>query len=531
MLYDIKSVDLENIIIYLRKSRSDDPSMSVEEVLASHERQLQEYSKTMFGEKIPEEHIFRDVVSGETIADRPVMKEIMKLLETGMVKAVLVIEPQRLSRGDLEDCGRIVNTFRYTNTLIVTPPKTYNLSDEYDRKFFEMELTRGNDYLEYTKKILNRGRYASVKQGNFIGSIAPYGYKKVKNVSSHSKSYTLEIIPEEADAVKMMYHLYVDEGFGFARIARQLDELGIKPRHASHWSSSALKDMIENPVYIGKIRWNWRKTEKIMVDGQIVKTRPKTKDPSQWIYVDGKHEPIIDEETYNKAIGKRRINVSVRKSKEIVNPFAGLLFCGKCGKAMSYKRTYNRKKDGSKAYCLSILCNDQAVCKTKSVKYDALEDRVIQVLKDSIADFELKLENDDGNAHKIQMDLIQDLQNTITNLKQKDARQKDAYEDGIYTKQEYAVRNAKVQEEIAEAKKALANAQNTLPPSVDYNEKIIKFTDCLNAFQSPDVSPREKNNLLKACVSKILYYNDGVSKVGIGRHVENKFNIEVTLRL
>ena len=88
-----------------------------------------------------------------------------------------------------------------------------------------------------------------------------------------------------------------------------------------------------------------------------------------------------------------------------------------------------------------------------------------------------------------------------------------------------------MQEEIAEAKKALANAQNTLPPSVDYNEKIIKFTDCLNAFQSPDVSPREKNNLLKACVSKILYYNDGVSKVGIGRHVENKFNIEVTLRL
>ena len=51
MLYDIKSVDLENIIIYLRKSRSDDPSMSVEEVLASHERQLQEYSKTMLDRK------------------------------------------------------------------------------------------------------------------------------------------------------------------------------------------------------------------------------------------------------------------------------------------------------------------------------------------------------------------------------------------------------------------------------------------------------------------------------------------------
>ena len=155
--------DLSNIIIYLRKSRSDDPYMSVEEVLAKHETQLQEYAASVFGTPVPEEQIFREVVSGETIADRPVMKEVMKLLELGNIKGVLVIEPQRLSRGDLEDCGRIINVFRYTNTLVITPPKTYDLSNEYDRKFFEMELTRGNDYLEYTKKILNRGRIAAVK--------------------------------------------------------------------------------------------------------------------------------------------------------------------------------------------------------------------------------------------------------------------------------------------------------------------------------------------------------------------------------
>ena len=179
MLYEINREDFENVIIYLRKSRADDPCMTVEDVLANHERQLQEYSMSFFGAKIPEDRIFREVVSGETIADRPVMKEVMTLLETGIIKGVLVIEPQRLSRGDLEDCGKIINTFRYTNTLVITPSKTYNISDEYDRKFFEMELTRGNDYLEYTKRILSRGKLASVKQGNFIGSVAPYGYKKV----------------------------------------------------------------------------------------------------------------------------------------------------------------------------------------------------------------------------------------------------------------------------------------------------------------------------------------------------------------
>ena len=68
----------KNIIIYLRKSRSDDPGMSVEDVLAKHELQLQEYAVSEYGEQIPEDHIFREVVSGETIADRPVMKQPTK---------------------------------------------------------------------------------------------------------------------------------------------------------------------------------------------------------------------------------------------------------------------------------------------------------------------------------------------------------------------------------------------------------------------------------------------------------------------
>ena len=181
MSYDISLFSITEVIIYLRKSRSDDPSMSVEEVLFKHETQLQDYALAVFGNHIPEANIFREVVSGETIADRPVMQQVMKILESGSKKAALVIEPQRLSRGDLEDCGKIINTFRYTNTLVITPPKTYDLADEYDRKFFEMELMRGNDYLEYTKKILNRGRIASRKTGKLYRISSPLWIQKDQN--------------------------------------------------------------------------------------------------------------------------------------------------------------------------------------------------------------------------------------------------------------------------------------------------------------------------------------------------------------
>ena len=178
--------DQEIYVIYLRKSRSDNPNETVEEVLAKHEEMLQEYAMKEFGMKIPEQWIFREIVSGETIDERPKMSEVLKLLENPNVKGVLVVEPQRLSRGDLEDCGKIVNTFRYTNTEIVTPTMSYDLSNKMQRKFFEQELMRGNDYLEYTKEILLRGRIGSIKKGHFIGNIAPYGYDKVVKDGAHT---------------------------------------------------------------------------------------------------------------------------------------------------------------------------------------------------------------------------------------------------------------------------------------------------------------------------------------------------------
>ena len=531
MLYEINREDFENVIIYLRKSRADDPCMTVEEVLASHERQLQEYSMTFFGAKIPEERIFREVVSGETIADRPVMKEVMTLLETGIIKGVLVIEPQRLSRGDLEDCGKIINTFRYTNTLVITPSKTYNISDEYDRKFFEMELTRGNDYLEYTKRILSRGKLASVKQGNFIGSVAPYGYKKVTKGTGKDTYHTLEIIPEQAEAVRLMFKLYL-EGNGFTNISICLDRLGYKPLKSQHWSPAAISDILENPVYTGKIRWNYFKTVKKMQNGQIIKSRPINRDTSDVIIVPGKHEAIIDQKIFDAALERRGSTPKVKKGNELKNPFAGLLFCGTagCGRSMSFKqyKDYRSKTDKRSEY---MLCTNQRICHTKSVQYSAFVAKVKESLQASIKDFEVKLKAEQENADDLRQNIIKNLEAEISRLKIKDARQKDAYEDGLYSKEEYAKRNAKLQEQLYNAMNTLRQEKSATAPSVDYEEKIIRFKDCLAIIDDTTVSAGKKNELLKSCIERINYYNNCESKPGLGRYVDNPFHLEVILRL
>ena len=152
--YDYTNFSPDEIIVYLRKSRADDPLLSVEEVLAKHEAILDEWVERNLSSPIAETNKFREVVSGETIADRPEIQKVLKLIESPKIKAILTVEVQRLSRGDLEDAGRLIKLLRYTNTLVITPTKTYDLIDEYDRDAFERELKRGNEFLEYQKKTL-----------------------------------------------------------------------------------------------------------------------------------------------------------------------------------------------------------------------------------------------------------------------------------------------------------------------------------------------------------------------------------------
>ena len=139
----------EEVLDYLRKSRTDDPTLDVAEILARHETILDEWAEKHFGAKVPEENKYREVVSGETIDSRPELLALLKRIESPKIKAILIVEVQRLGRPDLEDIGRLSKLFRYTNTLIITPQKTFDLRNEYDREAFERELMRGNDSVHF----------------------------------------------------------------------------------------------------------------------------------------------------------------------------------------------------------------------------------------------------------------------------------------------------------------------------------------------------------------------------------------------
>jgi DNA invertase Pin-like site-specific DNA recombinase len=466
-----KELSPEEILLYLRKSRTDDPTLDVEEILARHETILDEYAERMWGKKIPEAQKMREIVSGETIDSRPELLKILKLIESPKIKGVLLVEVQRLGRPDLEDIGRLSKLFRYTNTLVITPQKTFDLRNEYDREAFERELMRGNEYLEYTKKIMSRGRLLSVQQGNFIGTKPPYGYDKDVIMEGKKKCHTLKINEAEANVVRMVFDMYVNKDMGRVNIAHHLNELKIPTRTGALWSQDTLKTMLANDHYIGKVRWNWRKTITVVEDGEIKKVRPQTQ-VGEYLVYDGKHPAIISDELFAAAQAKKGKNYRAKPKTKVRNPLAGLLFC-QCGRAMSL-RTYTAHKSAPR-----LLCDNQVYCKTTSCLYSEIIDRVRETLVQCIKDFEVRIQNDDKTSKQLHENLIKRLKAKLEELNRKEMSQWEKYSEEDMPKEIFEKLNEKVLKEKDEVQQALCKAYESMPEPIDYETQLRTFKAAL----------------------------------------------------
>ena len=150
--------------LYLRKSRTDlDAEANGEtETLARHEKILLDLAKRMH---LDVTEIYREVVSGETISSRPVVQRVLNEVENGLWDGVLVVEVERLARGDTIDQGIVSRAFKFSNTKIITPLKTYDPNNEYDEEYFEFGLFMSRREYKTIRRRLTQGRISSAKEG------------------------------------------------------------------------------------------------------------------------------------------------------------------------------------------------------------------------------------------------------------------------------------------------------------------------------------------------------------------------------
>lgn len=514
MLYNIKEeIKPEEILLYLRKSRADDPTLTVEEVLQKHEARLDEWAERNLIAPIPQENRFKEVVSGESIADRPEFQKILKLIESPNIKAVLVVEISRLGRPDTAEIGLLSKIFRYTNTLVITPERTFNVTDEFEREMFESELKRGNFYLEYTKKILRAGRENSVKAGNCVISGKMYGYDKTIVMDGKRKCPTLVINEEEANIVRQIFDWYVNENIGTRIICNRLNDLGVKAPRGTMWVGDSIRTILENIHYIGKVRWNTRKAVYVVRDGEFRKTRPLAPE-DEVIICDGKHEAIISEELFYKAQEKRGRSHKTGCAKELRNPLASMLFC-ECGRAMSYRHG-NRDKEPR------LVCNAQHICGNGSCTVAELVDYVEEVLRERIAYFEYKIEKGDDGTSSFHEKHLQSLEKKLSDLNAKEISLWEAQLDAEnrMPPNVFQTLTAKLNKEREETEKAIASTRKAISTPASYETHLITLEKALSALKDPEVSVAEKNHFLKDCIDKIVYHRGEAQKAkgkGSGR--------------
>ena len=491
---------MDEYAVYLRKSRADIEAekLGEGETLARHKKILLALAarKGLYVGKI-----YKEIVSGETIAARPEMQDLIKDCYSGKWRGIITMDPDRLSRGDQGDMQTVMDCLKYANNrnglLVVTPTKTYDVShSQEDEEYMEFALFMSRREYKTIQKRLERGRRQSVVEGNYMGSYRPYGYDILKTKIGRT------LIPneEEAPIVKKIFEWTVKENLTPGKIAKRLDAMGV-PTYTGEpeWSISTIKTILTNPTYIGKVRWNDRMTVKSMVDGKIVKSRPRSNHTDHYMLYDGKHAALVDKEIF-KAASERFHSDKTKGNLKLQNPLAGILICANCKKTMIYQG-YPKKPETAPR----ILHKSSKLCKVKSATLSDVMNAVVHALNLYIEDFEIKVDNLPSVDENSIVGQMEALQKELLKTERKLSKLFDAWEDGTITDNEFVKRKSVNNDKIESIKKQMDDLEDSIPEKEEYEEKILMLSDALNAMLDDTLDAEVKNEYLKQIVNTIEF--------------------------
>lgn len=474
-------------LIYLRKSRADaeKEKYGAFETLAVHEKALTELAER---ERLPiaEDGIYRELVSGESLEERNEFRRIMDRISDPMCIGVIVHAIDRLGRGDPMEYGFILSNFRYSDTLIVTPGRTYNPRNADDIQQLKLQMFVSNIELEHIKERMHNGNIASAERGNYQGSKPPYGYDKVP--------YKSAITPNdhEAPVVRLIFELAAN-GINKGAIARHLNNSGIKTRHGHLWAAARVGTILSNPVYKGKVRYGYRKNEVISRDGMKFVKKSTTSNEGSYVLSDGVHEPLVTEEEWNLARINAFEGVPVQRDRTIKNPLAGLIVCAKCGRAMVRQEVKN--KYGARYDRLHHAYG--TACQCKSISTDYVVSQLCEALEETARNLEAGIMENRSDPAEIGA-----LRRALSEEDRKLDKMMELYYAEAITVGEFKTRRA---ESSDRAKKLRARIDDLESRSKGPQEIAATTREALSIINDDSVSAEDKNTALRGFIEKVEY--------------------------
>lgn len=488
-----------NVAIYLRKSRADvEEEMKAAargekyDTLGKHRRQLLDVARRD-GHNVLE--IYEEVVSGEFISERAEMQRMLKDIKNMRYEAILVVAIDRLGRGDKVDQGRIERALKESGTIILTPNEYYDLNQASGE--FNVEVSTFLSRMEYRqiKQRLQAGRLSSSAAGRDIGNKPPYGYRKDDNLK-------LVIQEDEAQVVRKIFRL-CNEGYGRVQIAQHLTDEGIpSPAGLDHWGHATVLRILKNPKYKGDMVFG--RNQFIKLEDGTYKKRVKL-DEKRIAYATETHEPIVSPEIWLQAQDSiKQRTAPTNRNSDLVNVFAGIIKCKKCGKAILANKPKNRPN--TYLYC------GTAKCETKMTTMDKVEHEVIVHLEKMLERIKLQEKDFDMAENRTEQEEIISRIHGVEHEIESDAERRnnlhDLLESGVYDKETFLermnhlqVRAKDYELELKSLRDQLHRIEERAKQKKDMKPLLISVLDAYK--NSPTIAG--KNKILRQIISRIEY--------------------------
>lgn len=261
-----------------------------------------------------------DGISGKNISDRPEAKRLLKNIEEQKISNVLIYKLDRLTRS-MKDLIYLIDFFESQNCSFNSQTEKIDTSNAVGRMFVKIIGIFAEFERENLAERVSFGYEQKTREGNYTNTNGVYGYDYIIGKKK------LEINDFEKDLVNKIFELYL-EGMSYYKIAEKLDNLGVPTKRGGHWASATIKSIINNPLYIGKVRYGVNNKHKSFeVSGLDIPT-------------------IISKELWNKVhnIIKTRKKYSQRRFPSDSSYFFHIIKCARCGENIVAKKQIQNNK-------------------------------------------------------------------------------------------------------------------------------------------------------------------------------------------
>lgn len=478
---------------------------------------LEQYCKD---HKITDYKFYCDDGCSGTNFDRPSFKKMLSDIDEGKINLVIVKDLSRFGRNYVE-AGMYVQRFTDSNIRFIAADDNYDSLVNSDDLLFPIKNVVNEMYTRDVSKKTKAAKKAKARDGQFIGSKAPFGYKIDPNDRHH-----LIVDEPAAQVVKRIFRL-ASEGVGYNKMAKIFrEEKVLTPiayfnlnnpdyfksdywRKEFDWHVTSIRAILNNEVYLGKLVYGKQRNKSM-------KSKEKVRNPKEdWIVVENCHEPIITQELWDTV--HKILNAKHRPAKAgEVQMFAGLLYCSDCGHCLTYSQ--KQRKDGSYhgAYsCWMYKTHGKEYCASHYITFDTIYELVLIDIQRNL--FQYRKNTDKFKSilsRKYQSDSQKQAEQITLEYEQKQKRCEELdkiisrlYEDNVLGRigdERYESMSQSYELEQVEIKKALPILKSKI-------DELKRQSDCadnfINVIKKYTIIDKLDAAILNELIDKILVHH------------------------